>query len=343
MELKWLSLRLGLDESEIVLKDFVWHNPPVFKESPFFVKIKRMCIRFDPSSIYPALTSNTPIHISDIEISGVNAYVERDSKHGLNIWACMGAADQPDNNKIESSVVSNVSSAMKKNKKNQDKRAGEGAHNMLKNRRKTAANHGHSGDEEEYEEDMVEEVVTPPAEIIRQTSDNSIAGGDAEKTNGWGVPYKFITGRLEIRNLRAHAQDYLNARHTGYSNLTSIRIKRMEMNKKELCNYSSSKGYRGVFLDDLVWKLIGELITSLLASNSGSLALLAGINVYTLMLSVYVIVYVITASAAANNTFALAMGTTGLASKGVMESLHNYNPKEVMGTTFKRTSSLFKV
>lgn len=275
MELKWLSLRLGLDESEIVLKDFTWHNPPVFKESQYFVKIKRMCIRFDPASIYPALTRNTPIHISDIEISGVTAYVERDPKHGLNIWACMGAADQPENNKIESSVVGNVSSAMKKSKKNQDKQLGDGA--LLKNRRKAkAASGGQSGDEDDFEEDVMDEAVAAAPEILRQASDNSVAGGEPEKTSGWGVPYKFITGRLEIRNLRAHAQDYLNARHTSYSNLTSIRIKRMDMNKKELCNYSSSKGYRGVFLDDLVWKLIGELITSLLASNSGSLALLAG-------------------------------------------------------------------
>lgn len=273
MAFKWLSLRLGLDESEIVLNNFVWHNTPVFKDSPYFVKIHRMCIRFDPSSIYPAIMRNTPISITDIEISGVTAYVERDTVHGLNIWACMGAADQPpEDRKIESAVVGNVASAMKKIKKADEKEMEAGGN---KSADRNENKKGEESDEEFFGNDDDDKIIARPVPKLNRES--SVASLDPNaKTNGWGVPFKFITGRLEIRNLRAYAQDYLNAKHTSYNNLTSIRIKRLEMSKKELCDYSSSKGYRGVFLDDLVWKLIGELITSLLASNSGSLALLAG-------------------------------------------------------------------
>lgn len=283
MEFSWISLRLGLDESEIVLKNFIWYNTPVFKESPYFVKIKRMCIRFDPASIYPAITRNDPIQISDIEINGVTAYVERDDKHGLNIWACMGSADQPpEEKKIESSVVGNVASAMKKNK--------DGAENgilkpknFLKKKQSSEPNLEDIGDVSDinFEDAEDDSVPQKPASGLSRENSVILNADGSKKTNGWGVPYKFVTGRLEIRNLRAYAQDYLNAKHSSYSKLTSITVKRMDMVKKELCDYSSSKGYRGVFLDDLVWKMIGELITSLLASNSGSLALLAGINQHT--------------------------------------------------------------
>jgi hypothetical protein len=274
MEFRWLSFRLGLDESEIVLKDFVWKNPPTFTKSPFFVKIKRLCIRFDPNSIYPAIMRNTPIIISDIEINGVTAYVERDPKCGLNIWACMGAADQKTSEaSIESSVVGNVSHAMKKIRSS-DQGGVKGPKRLLKKQKSTNGGKGMEGDE--TEEDDEEELLRPaPMERASSVSAKDLNGA-APKTNGFGVPYKFITGRLEIRNLRAYAQDYLNARHTGYSKLTSIRVKRMEMDKKDLCDFSSSKGYRPVWLDDLVWKFIGDIIISLLASNSGSLALLAG-------------------------------------------------------------------
>jgi hypothetical protein len=51
----------------------------------------------------------------------------------------------------------------------------------------------------------------------------------------------------------------------------------------------------------------------------------------------------ISASAAANNTASAAISTTLKASKGIVESLHNYNPSAVMSNAYKRASTMLAV
>jgi hypothetical protein len=37
------------------------------------------------------------------------------------------------------------------------------------------------------------------------------------------------------------------------------------------------------------------------------------------------------------------MGTTGKATKGLVESLHNFNPNQIMGSTLRMSTGFFKV
>jgi hypothetical protein len=285
MSFNWLSLRLGLDESEIVLKDFVWHNTPQFTESPFFVKVKRLAIRFNPNTFVNAVLKGTPISVTDIDIDGVVVYIERHAVYGLNLWACLGADNQKSDNKIESSVVGNVSSAIKKvaTLEKQGDAGTEGASKppMLSKLDSTLRDSMFFDEADlKTDDENLKDAKEPskrPGKVSKQASVAAMNADGTVKTSAWGVPFTFIVSKLHMTGLLVHAQDYLNASHMSYSKLNAIQIRQMAMGRKEFSNPSSSGGPdKGIFLDDLVWRLVGQLVTTLLTANSGSLAIIAG-------------------------------------------------------------------
>lgn len=284
----WISLRLGLDESEIVLKNFIWKNPDIFSKSPYFVKVQRMGIRFQPETVISAIRNITPIEVSEVEIDGVSVYIERRPKEGLNLWACLGAGDEVDStadNSIESSVVQSVSSAMKLAQASDDDEidpdvAPTPSSSNLFSKLGFNKEGSKSDDSSINRMDAKDSTaVDPQFDISLDTRASAVAStqkGTEVKTSAWGVPFTFIVNRLDIINITAYVQDYLNATHSSYNSLNAIKIARIEMRKGDLASKNKRGVWKGAFLDDLVWKVIGELVTTLLASNSGSLALIAG-------------------------------------------------------------------
>ena len=367
MTFGWLSFRLGLDESEIVLKDFRWHNTPGFKESPYFVHIKRLCIRFNLGTLVSAFSTNSPVKVSDIDIDGVALYIERIDSDGLNLWSCLGSGNQK-NSSIEGAVVGNVTSAMSKKGDNADSRdtlnnRNDSEYEVRPSLSKTQMSSFNSnssmptdGDPDDYlvsGDDSFRSVSEQkPGKLSKkQPSEAVLNTSQAVKTSAWGVPFHFLVNRLQIRNLRAYAHDYLNARHSAYSPLNVIVIRHMDMGHKEFLN--TKYPAKGIWLDDVVWRLVGELINTLLTANSGSLALLAGKAAFCIccplyllpleLIHLYIFFNISLASVAINNMSAAAMNTTMMASRGLVNSIHNYNPAALLRTTLKKTSSLMTV
>lgn len=88
---------------------------------------------------------------------------------------------------------------------------------------------------------------------------------------GWGVPYLLEVDQLYVHDIRLHASDFLNARHTKDDKASAIKLKSFTMFREELTlspDKKIGKNRRGIYLDDLVWRLVNKLVRELLIHNS---------------------------------------------------------------------------
>jgi hypothetical protein len=80
------------------VNDFIWHNPPKFKDSPYFAKVSQLRLRFCLYSLIQSLRypRAVPVHIHSIEIDGLELFIEKGPRQrdGLNLWACLGAENE---------------------------------------------------------------------------------------------------------------------------------------------------------------------------------------------------------------------------------------------------------
>ena len=74
-----MSLRLGLDENNLVFYGLTWKNPTNdFKNSPYILYIEQICIRFDSWSFLQSIRYNhESIKIKEIRIENVNICIEK--------------------------------------------------------------------------------------------------------------------------------------------------------------------------------------------------------------------------------------------------------------------------
>lgn len=47
VDVEWIGLRLGFERNEIVIHNMMWHNPPLFTATPYFVSIEDILIRWN--------------------------------------------------------------------------------------------------------------------------------------------------------------------------------------------------------------------------------------------------------------------------------------------------------
>lgn len=137
----------------------------------------------------------------------------------------------------------------------------------------------------------------------------------------WGVPYKFDCTRFTARNLNFYVKDYLAARHTEHA---PIHVPLIEMNYDEMgaFHYSSGNGIlggkdkripTGLYLDDLMWRIINRLIADLLSSNAFSLLSTVG-------------------ASGLNQTKNALVGAAHYGAKSSWQMMYNYNPKELVSS-----------
>jgi hypothetical protein len=108
-----IALRLGLDENDIVIRDFVFKNPPGYT-NPAFVHVSCMTVAFDLYSIYEAVVHGKHIRIHHVELAGVDVHIEKGSDGaGLNLWACLGATNDEQAKEVEGSVHKHIAAAVK--------------------------------------------------------------------------------------------------------------------------------------------------------------------------------------------------------------------------------------
>jgi hypothetical protein len=167
---------------------------------------------------------------------------------------------------------------------------------------------------------------------------DDVDGGPKEH---WGVPYKIKTELVTLRHIHVYAQDFLLAKHSNSSASLShaLKVKLLNMNENELTDKPDKdeearrkkkhgkshfqKSHRkGLWADDLGWRLIARLVSELMASNKIAFG-------------------TILASAAANNTTAALVGTVTGVARGMTEELYSFNPKALFHTASYMGSQAF--
>ena len=145
----------------------------------------------------------------------------------------------------------------------------------------------------------------------------------------WGVPYKFDCARFTARNLNFYVKDYLAASHTESA---PIHVPIIEMNYEETgaFHYSSRNGMLwgkekripvGLYLDDLIWRVINRLITELISSNAFSLLSTVG-------------------ASGLNQTKSAMAGAVTYGAKSGWQMMYNYNPKELVSAAISQVSRM---
>ena len=387
-QFKWIAIRPGYDHNEIVIHQFIWKNPPRFKETDYFVMVKQLVIRFDIVSVINAIRYGQDIVLHYVEIDSIDVFIEKGKgSEGLNLWAALGADCEDDESSVKSSVMNSMASAVaatasatsdaldlvvkynpaaalyrtikstssklnrKTSKKSSSKKAvngtsGEGSGNEESDHHHRHGRESMSGvdqdgigssddddDEDDPEVDSDDDSASHhvPSTIGATTTTNgeksatttststpTAAAGD-DTTNPpsehWGVPYKLKAELFTLRSLHVFAEDFLSAKHTNAAKSLShaLKVELMNMTEKELTEKpkKGSKQRQGLYLDDLVWRLIAKLISELLASNKVALS-------------------TILASAAANQTTAAVVGTVTSVARGAVEELYTFNPKALL-------------
>ena len=111
-----VTLRLGLvynDHNEIEVTNFVWHNTPRFKETPYFGKIRSLRLKFCLLSVIDAFRYRTPIRINEFVIDGLILHIERGKRQadGLNLWSVLGADSVEDSAQVKEGVLDQMAKA----------------------------------------------------------------------------------------------------------------------------------------------------------------------------------------------------------------------------------------
>ena len=260
----------------------------------------------------------------------------------LNLWACLGAG--PGNLEglaMRSDMLKMMTAALKHSSNMTANMArsllvdplsmvtgsmtrlfSSGTRSPDNNKRKSSGYSGYDSDSEDDWQDnndadgesSMNDVEKEEAKDI-DTSDG-VSGGDTANLNEeeeefhWGVPYLLNVRRVTVRDIKAYAADFLQAnaeRVADAHQKKALIIKLIEMKKSETRNTSLFRDTKGLYLDELGWRLISKIIGKLLSTNAGALTLLAG-------------------SAAISQGVAAVANTTGTARAKIVEGFYNFNP-----------------
>jgi len=377
-----LVLRLGLiynDNNEILVNEYVWHNPPRFRETPYFGRIQQLRIRFDIWTLWKAVTQRSFIEVFDLEIQGLTIYMEKGkrTKDGLNLWACLGAENAEESTELRQGITAKLASIMRdvgggvmhvgenvvgtvgdlaagvlggvqsigKGVVGGIKNVGGAIGDTVTGKSKKKGMDFAAGAVEDEINDSIPEDVTQSARKKRNSvimAAAKVAGKIRENEMGeehftakdiqeveeeenelpplefhWGVPYKFLVRRFMARDLTFYVKDFLAAKHTEHK---PIVIKSMFLEFEELTGRPEPgmphHMREPLWLDDMLWRVINKLIAELLKTNTiGLLATVAGSGL----------------NQAAEN----AMSAAKSGGRQAMQSMYNYNPKEMANATVR--------
>jgi hypothetical protein len=73
----WIALRLGLDHNMLVISGVEWRNPPMFKHTPYLLRISEISVVVDAMSVYRAIKNNEAIRVKEIRFNKVVLHMEK--------------------------------------------------------------------------------------------------------------------------------------------------------------------------------------------------------------------------------------------------------------------------
>lgn len=235
--------------SEITVINWTWHNPPGFEddERSYILEIDRLCVRLQLFSILGALGNRRAIQVKMVCVEGVRFNTQRNEEALLNLWEALHLDDGAN----EATIV-------------------HGAHQV------GGLDHPHMVKQLHSEAAEQAGRKTPRDHRLRR-QDTQL--GDPLRRPRWGVPVRFKIEQVCVIGAKLWLFDLLTTDRRW--RLVEPKDTRMEvaalafpwetLSKRDPRRDGHGDGVKGVYLGELVWVLIAQLLPRVLESSPRNL------------------------------------------------------------------------
>ena len=246
IEIKWVSIQWGWTELSLVVGPLKWKNPAKYTETPFFLKVGRITLRLLPASVVAHVRGGlgpaaAPVDVDNFEVEGVALHLERNAK-GLNLWAALGLSDEEGADLAEAS-----------------KRRGEAE--------------GANFDPDAFDDGGEGAEPLAPGASSASCPDAAADSAGAEEESGLRALGLFRVERVCVRGCRLNVDAFLKASKTKGEGTNFIKIQCLELVHGELRpGRRSGRGEKaGLYLDEVVNKVVWRVVDAVANSNKGAL------------------------------------------------------------------------
>ena len=234
--------------SEITVINWTWHNPPGFEDDArsYILEIDRLCIRVQLLSILGALRNRRAINVKLVCIEGVRFNTQRNEEARLNLWEALHLDDGTN----EATIV-------------------HGAHHVGGLDHPNMLQHLNEASEQ----------AAPRSGSSHGLRRQDTLLGDPLRRPRWGVPVRFHIQQVCVIGAQLWLFDLLTTDRRW--RLVEPKDIRMEvaslafswetLAKRDLRRDGHGDGVKGVYLGELVWVLIAQLLPKVLESSKRNL------------------------------------------------------------------------
>lgn len=94
---EWIAVRGTFPYIEVVIRNFLWRNPPQFKKTPYLIYCHHFRIHFNVLDWYKTIMYGRTCKYGSVEINSLEIFHEKvdrgTEEESLNLWVALGAED----------------------------------------------------------------------------------------------------------------------------------------------------------------------------------------------------------------------------------------------------------
>jgi hypothetical protein len=114
IDCEWMSLRLGLDESELIVSGFVWANSSAYTKYRTFIDAKTLRVSCSTAALLSWFVYDEPLVLNEVYVDSCNVYLVRKKDTGVfNYDAAIGSNKRTRiSREIRDALVSHVTASV---------------------------------------------------------------------------------------------------------------------------------------------------------------------------------------------------------------------------------------
>ena len=271
MTVDWVTLRMGFDHNEVIVSNFIWHNPPQFEKAPFFLKLEQVSIVVDlrttfeldtlvrliASKLRLIVTTQEEgyrmkcVKIKSIDIRGIKVFFERGRRRsdGLNLWRALGSVKEEEEEEENRKDLADYLLAVGREASVLD------FHDR---------NHGGI---QQPQAPSQEDTIRPIPDEPQIANINNTCANKKSDHHAFKLPNCYDIGKLTLHDLELHTQDFIAAHHIQDDKLATIKIRVLSMNREDLLR-KKKRGSYGVPLKLLIENFVFSAVAELFRTNN---------------------------------------------------------------------------
>lgn len=94
---EWIAIRGMFPYFEVVIRNFIWRNPPQFKKTPYLLYCQHFRIQFNILDWYKTIRYGRKCKYGSVEVNTLDIFHEKvdrgTEEESLNLWVALGAED----------------------------------------------------------------------------------------------------------------------------------------------------------------------------------------------------------------------------------------------------------